>query len=154
MALAVGFTKAYFTESVTDHGLLIVDKGTAVGGLPAVPSPWMVTASTEYQFPIGATLVGYLRAQDIFHSRNPGPFTEHDPASINYWPTLRADPVTNEVNLRLGMTWSRFELELFVFNALNAQPILQRNSDAPGSTLLYATTLRPRMMGATVSWRF
>jgi hypothetical protein len=50
--------------------------------------------------------------------------------------------------------WSKFDFALFAFNALNTQPILQRNSDAPGSTLLYATTLRPRMMGATISRRF
>jgi hypothetical protein len=41
-----------------------------------------------------------------------------------------------------------------VNNLTNAQPRLQQYSDAPGSALLYAYTLRPRTLGLMGNWIF
>ena len=44
--------------------------------------------------------------------------------------------------------------KLFINNALNAQPLLQRSADAPGSSLIYAYTLRPRTVGLACGWTY
>jgi len=43
---------------------------------------------------------------------------------------------------------------MFVNNALNSLPILQRNADAGGSSLIYAYTFRPRTVGITTKYQF
>jgi iron complex outermembrane receptor protein len=154
LGVTLGFADAHYTNTVSAAGQVIAYGGTVVGGVPSVPSPWIATASVRYQFPLGADVAGYARAEDIVHSHNPGPFSESDPATVGYDPTLRADPATNKVNLQVGLAWTRFDIKLFVNNAMNSQPTLQRSPDAPGSTLNYAYTFRPRTAGLTGSWRF
>jgi hypothetical protein len=88
------------------------------------------------------------------HSHNPGPFTELDPRAIGYDPRLAADPATSVLNLKLGLIWSKLDLQLFVNNALDAHPLLQSSSDAPGSLPSYAYTLTPRTWGLLGSWSF
>jgi hypothetical protein len=43
---------------------------------------------------------------------------------------------------------------MFLNNALNSLPILQRNADAGSSSLIYAYTFRPRTVGITSTCRF
>jgi iron complex outermembrane recepter protein len=153
VALAMGYTDAYFNSTVTRRGLVIVDKGTAVGGLPRVPAPWTVRASAEYRVLIAGQFVGHMSAEDVFHSHNSGPFTEADPTSSNYWPSLRPDPSTNMLNLRAGLSLAKFAVTLFINNALNSQPAMQRLSDVPASKLYYASTFQPRTFGLNFTWR-
>jgi outer membrane receptor protein involved in Fe transport len=154
LGLSLGVVDAHYTKTVTVGGQVIVDRGTVVGGVPSVPAPWIATASVQYDFPLGADVAGYARATDIVHSHNPGPFSEGDPAAVGFDPTLRADPATNKLNLQVGLAWAHFDIKLFVNNALSSRPTLQRSPDAPGSTLNYAYTFRPRTAGMTGSWRF
>jgi hypothetical protein len=53
------------------------------------------------------------------------------------------------MSIRLGVN-----VRIFVNNATNAQPLLQRYSDAPGSALVYAYTFRPRTLGLMGNWSF
>jgi iron complex outermembrane recepter protein len=154
LGLALGFVDAHYTKTVTAVGEVIAYAGTVVGGVPSVPSPWIATAWVQYQFPLCPDVAGYARVENTVHSHNPGPFSESDPGAVGYDPTLRADPATNKVNLQVGLAWTRFDIKLFVNNALNSQPTLQRSPDAPGSTLNYAYTFRPRTAGLTGLWRF
>lgn len=154
LGLALGFADARYTNTVAAAGHVIANSDTVVGGVPSVPSPWIATVSVQYQFWLGRDVAGYVRAEDIVHSHNPGPFSEGEPATVGYDPMLRADPATSRVNLQVGFDWTSFEIKLFVKNAMNSQPTLQRSPDAPGSTLNYAYTFRPRTAGLTASWRF
>jgi hypothetical protein len=95
-----------------------------------------------------------LRSCGATFGHNPGPFTELDFKSINYDPVLRADPATDLLNLQLGMTWGLSDITLFVDNALDSQPDLQRDVDAPGSSLMYAYTFKPRTIGVRANLRF
>jgi hypothetical protein len=64
-----------------------------------------------------------VRADDIFHSRNPGPFltdNAENSASPFYFDNTRRDPSTNMLNVRTSVRWPRFELALFVNNALDS----------------------------------
>jgi hypothetical protein len=119
-----------------------------------VPAPWSGTASAHFEWPLAGTTIAYLRAEEIVHSHNPGPFSELDTKSSSYDPRLTADPATYLLNLQLGLTWPGINVRFFVNNAMNAQPLLQRYTDAPGSALVYAYTLRPRTVGLMGNWSF
>ena len=93
-----------------------------------------------------------LRAEDIFRSRNPGPFQDADPASPNYFPDNKPDPSTNLLNLRATFQRASYDVTLFANNALDSRPTINRFFfSVPASV---ATTFRPRTVGLGVSWHF
>jgi iron complex outermembrane recepter protein len=143
-----------YADTVTLDGLLIVERGAVVGGVPHVPAPWSGTAYLRYERSIGPDLSLFARAQDSVRSHNPGPFSELNPKSISYSPGYTADPATNLLDLQIGIRTAHWDLRLFMNNALDSTPILQRDADAPGSTLIYAYGFRPRTTGITSTWRF
>jgi hypothetical protein len=154
-SLAVAYTDARYTHTVTQGGVDVVRQGEAVGVLPYVVSPWNVTASVEYSVPLSGGAVGVLRAENIFHSRNPGPFQNDDPASSNYTPDYAPDPSTNLLNLRAAFQRPSYDVALFVNNALDTRPTIMKTccNIYPG-TMLNATTFRPRTVGLSASWHF
>jgi outer membrane receptor protein involved in Fe transport len=155
MALAVGYVDVRYTRTLrTADGQMIVERGAVVGGVPSVPAPWSGTVSAHYEWPLADITTAYLRAEEIVHSHNPGPFTELDTRSPSYDPRLTADPATYLLNLQLGLTWPSVNVRIFVNNVTNTQPLLQRYSDAPGSALVYAYSLRPRTVGLMGNWSF
>jgi iron complex outermembrane receptor protein len=155
LAVVAGYLDVRYTQTLrTAGGQIIVDRGTVVGGVPSVPAPWTGTVSARYEWPLSGTTTAYLRAEELAHSHNPGPFTEHDPNSLSYDPGLSADPAYNLLNLQLGLTRRGADIRLFANNIANAQPMLQRYADAPGSALIYAYTLRPRTVGLMGTWTY
>jgi iron complex outermembrane receptor protein len=149
LALAVGLIDVRYSRTLTtaDGNHDLVDSGTVVGGVPSVPAPWSGTLSARYDWPVRHDTSLYLHGEEIIHSHNPGPFTELDPRYPSYDPSLTADPATYLLNLQLGVTQRDLNVHVFVNNVTNTQPLLQRYADAPGSSLIYAYTLRPRTVG-------
>jgi len=132
----------------------IVDRGAVVGGVPHVPAPWNGTLYLRYQQPLSAGISAYAHAEELVHSHNPGPFSELDPRSISYSPLYTADPATYQLNMQIGISGAHWDNKLFIANAFNSLPVLQRNADAGNSSLIYAYTFRPRTVGITTNWRF
>ena len=154
-SLAVAYADAHYTHTVTQGGVDVVRQGEAVGVLPYVVSPWNVTASVEYSVPLSGGAVGALRAEDIFHSHNPGSFQNDDPASSNYTPGYAPDPSTNLLNLRATFERPSYDLALFVNNALDTRPTIMKSCCNPyPGTMLNATTFRPRTVGLSASWHY
>jgi outer membrane receptor protein involved in Fe transport len=149
-SVAVSYADARYTHTITQDGF-VVRQGLAVGFLPHVVSPWNVTASVEYSVPLSEAMA-MLRAEDIFRSRNPGPFQDDDPASPNYFPGNTPDPSTNLLNLRATFQRASYDVALFVNNALDSRPTILRRYNGPPSA--YATTFRPRTVGLGASWHF
>jgi outer membrane receptor protein involved in Fe transport len=149
LALAVGLIDVRYSRTLTtaDGSYDLVDSGTVVGGVPSVPAPWSGTLSARYDWQLRRDTSIYLHGEEIIHSHNPGPFTELDPRYPSYDPSLAADPATYLLNLQLGVTQRDLNVHVFVNNVTNTQPLLQRYADAPGSSLMYAYTLRPRTVG-------
>jgi iron complex outermembrane receptor protein len=143
-----------YGDTVFIDGKEIVDRGAVVGGVPHVPAPWNGTLYLRYQQPLGAGISAYAHAEELIHSHNPGPFSELDPRSISYSPFYTADPATYQLNVQIGMSSAHWDNKLFVNNALNSLPVLQRNADAGNSSLIYAYTFRPRTIGVTTNWKF
>jgi outer membrane receptor protein involved in Fe transport len=154
VAIDVGFLDAHYTRTIKAGGNVIVEDGTVVGALPAVPSPWSLVMRAEYHLPIAPGATAYARAEWIVHSHNSGPFLEANHESPSFNTTEFPDPATKLLNLHWGVTRGGLALKVSVLNALNSQPLLQRDSDVSGSTLQYAYTFRPRTVGLTVTQRF
>jgi outer membrane receptor protein involved in Fe transport len=152
--LAAESIEVRYDRTVIMQGKVIVDRGAVVGGVPHVPAPWTGTMYLRYQRPISAAVVAYVRAENLVHSHNPGPFSELDPRSISFSPKYTADPATDQLNLRLGISWAHCDVKMFADNALNSNPVLQRNADSGSSSLIYAYTFRPRTIGVTGTWSF
>ena len=151
MDLALAYTDAHYTKTVVVDGVPIVDSGDQVGTAGA---PWNVTLSGLYSIPISGTVSSYLRAEEIFHSRNPGPFDWQIPGGINYFPGDQPNPAIYVLNVRAGLTMGSLDLALFVNNALNSHPLLNKGLDVPNSPLAYFTTLTPRTVGLDVVYHF
>jgi outer membrane receptor protein involved in Fe transport len=154
VSLALAYADARYTRTSTEGGTVTVGEGDAFGVLPHVVSPWNIAASLMYTIPLTNGTSAELTGQDIFRSRNPGPFAYDNPASAYYAPGGVPDPSTNLVNLRAGLRWAHCDLALFVHNALGARPTLQSTNGGPGFPVFFATTLRPRTAGLSATLRF
>jgi outer membrane receptor protein involved in Fe transport len=156
LTLGVSFalTNAHLTKDVSFQGMTIAQAGDTVSSPPAVASPRSLTASVEYAFTAMGGRDAYVRAEDIFHSRNPGPFNTMIPGSVGYAPEIPPNPATNQVNARAGVDVRSVDLSLFANNLFNSHPLLGRYQDTVASQLFTDTTLRPRTIGVTASYRF
>jgi len=159
LGLQAGYTNAYFKDTtVLPRVGQIVTAGDAVAGASntsgaAVP-PWSVGLSGEYDFR-AFSRDAYFSLQDIFHSRNNGPFQTKDPRNtLNYDPALPTDPSTNLLNMRLGLRFDHVDAMLFANNVLNAHPQLATNHALPGDMRLEAGTFRPFTIGVSASFRY
>jgi len=153
--VSLGYNNVHFTQTILNPaGKVLADRDAVVGGVPSVPSPWIGAAHVRYEWPITHEITGCARIEEVVHSHNPGPFTELDPRALGYDPRFVADPATSILNLKLCLNWSKLDLRLFVNNALDAHPLLQSSSDAPGSLPIYAHTLTPRSWGLVGAWSF
>jgi outer membrane receptor protein involved in Fe transport len=153
--LSVAFNDQHLRHDVYgSEGLLLAHAGDVVGGLPTVPSPWSATLIGTQEYGAGAGRRAFIRGELVARSRNPGPFTQGSPSSPFYNPTVTSDPAVAILNLRSGLEWRSLRLTLFVENALNRRPFLQRNNDYPGSTLVYGFTERPRTIALAVDAKY
>jgi len=152
--LAIAYTDAHYTRSTRLGDAIIIHKGDVPGPHSGqVTSPWSATGSLEYSRVLSNGATVSARAEDIFHSRNPGPFATDNPAWPNYSLNGRTNPSTNVLNVRTAVTWPRFDVALFVNNAFDSEPVVfsQADNDLRSVT---AATFRPRTVGVTASWRF
>jgi outer membrane receptor protein involved in Fe transport len=153
--VVVAYTDAHYTHTIIQDGYDVTREDEAVGILPRVVSPWNVTASVEYSVPLSGSASVALRAEAIFRSRNPGPFQDNDPASLNYTPGNVPDPSTNLLNLRATLRRASYDIAVFANNALDSRAtIVRRYDDSPWPPSAYATTFRPRTVGLSVGLRY
>lgn len=152
--LAVAYANARYTQTVRTDNVLTVKSGDAIGALPLVPSPWNLSATLNYRVRLGTATTAMVNVADYFRNRNPGPFYNYDPESPAYTPGRRPNPSINILNLRGALSWSQFELALYLDNALDARPTLLLRNLCGKCTLYYATGLRPRTLGLAGTWRF
>jgi iron complex outermembrane recepter protein len=145
-ALAISYVDARYAETLpAGDPQPWVRNGDTVEG-----PPWSVTAWIEQSYRLRRNVTASIRAEDAFHSRNPGPLYTDNPYSPFYDGRL-ADPSKNVLNLRAALRSTRFEAAVFVNNALGAQPLLSRIPFGNGPTAL---TLTPRTVGVSALWRF
>ncbi len=152
--LLAAYTDSRYSTTVYLGNEIAVGKGDSVGSLPVVIAPWNITASAEYQFNRVIGSITRLRIEDVFQSRNPGPFSTSSPMDYIYIPGRQPNPSINLLNIRATLSRSKVELALFVNNVLDSQPTLFLRNRALSDTLFYATTLRPRTAGLSGTYSF
>jgi hypothetical protein len=114
----------------------------------------VLTLDARYDVPISGDRTLYAWLQDVYRSRNPGPFAALEAANfISYNPGVVGDPAYNVFNTRLGMSVGGFDISVFASNLLNAQPQLSLADSQAGDPRFYAYTLRPRTVGVNVTYR-
>jgi iron complex outermembrane recepter protein len=163
--VAIGYTDGKFTQNAyvgdpNKGAPQAVAQGDQISGLsagPAIP-PWTITASLEYDFMLSER-PAYLRVEDIYHSKNYGPFSQQEKQNtVVYDPILPDEPANNMINLRFGMkVIPAAEVSLFVDNLANSHPLMSTfhvglrgfyPSGAPDSDpRFFANTFTPRTWG-------
>ena len=154
LGVSLGYTKGTYDQAAGG----VVAKGDQIGGPgfagnPATP-PVVLTVDGQYDIPISGDRTIYIWGQDIYRSRNPGPFSALNPSNfISYNPGVVGDPATNVFNARLGLMAGPYNLSLFANNLFNDQPQLSLADSQAGDPRFYAYSLRPRTIGVNVTFR-
>lgn len=154
LGLGVAYADAKHEQDSFYEGFLLVRKGDAVGAVPQVVSPWNVNVTARYDIPLPDEYDAYVWVENLYRSKNEGPFSSEDPASLAYFPDLHANPATNELNARIGIVRGPVEASLFVNNLTNSQPKLYKNVDFSGSAIVSYSTFRPRTVGISLDYKF
>jgi len=154
-SLNVGLSMGY-TNALSSDTLSIGKSLASIGGTQLNPygSPWIVSPSAQYSFTWAAGHQGYVRLDDVFHSKNPGPFAADNPASASYGGTpFVANPSYNVLNMHVGTTWNNWDFSIYALNVLNSHPVLFYMANQSIQPIGGAQTIRPLTVGATAIFR-
>jgi outer membrane receptor protein involved in Fe transport len=161
--MAVGYTEGHFTKNayVGNPVDQAVAKGDQISGLsagPAIP-PWTITATLEYDFSL-AEHDGYFRIENIYHSRNDGPFSQQNPVNrVVYDPEVPDEPANNLLNMKIGIRFRGLDASLFADNVADAHPLMStfhvgQRSPGDADHRYFANTFTPRTIGVRVTASF
>ena len=152
LGLSVGYTNARDATTIISGGNPVIAKGEQIN---PYSSPWIVAPTAEYNFTVGDGHKGYLRVQDTYHSKNPGPYNPNtNPANPAYIAYIIPNPSYNQLDIHLGTTWNGLDASVYALNALNSHPLLYNQSEYPTTYIGSAFTLRPLTIGATVMYHW
>jgi iron complex outermembrane recepter protein len=150
--LAVGYVNARIAQTTgIPGGVTFVSDGDQVD---ANQSPWTVSGNVEYDFIVLDGQPAYVRVDDEFRSKNPGPFSFNDPNSASNKPGQPVNPSTNVVNLRLGTLVHGWDISIFGSNLANSHPLLNVTPETSLAPLGHAYTMQPRTIGLTSIYRW
>jgi len=116
-------------------------------------TPWTVTLGAEYRF----TWMGrdsFVRGDYEYNSKRTTAIPAEDPGTKYYDHGLVPNPATNQLSLRAGMNFEKWDLALFAENVLNAHPRLNLTHQDKFTQLYEAQTLRPRTIGVAATYRY
>jgi iron complex outermembrane receptor protein len=145
LSAAVERLRTYHTNTVRDGlGQVVALRGTVIGNPYSAAPPWSTRIAIRRSWPAAAGTFD-LRVEGRLHSRNDGPYTAADPAAVDHaLALLGTEPATRWWQLQAGWARGAWRASLAIENLGNEHPVLQVNTDGPGSLPLYANTVRPR----------
>jgi outer membrane receptor protein involved in Fe transport len=122
-------------------------KGDKVGGPPLT-----ATLSGDYEQQIFEDDKAYLHLDYEYVSR--GPVIDYSIFGAD--PLSRRSDDYGQLNARVGVQMRGADVSMFVNNMLDSSPILshERGSLGPTDNLFTATTIRPRTIGVTATYRY
>jgi outer membrane receptor protein involved in Fe transport len=151
---SLGYTDAYYTKTAVAAGLLLARKGDKLPG-----SPWTFSLGAQYDSDV-MNHPSFIRVDYEYASRETGLTPSRDPFVdpvfgnvSSFDPALVPEPETNVVSLRAGATFGNFQVTLFADNLFNSHPQLDLNHQDSNTLLFEASTLRPRTIGITATYR-
>jgi outer membrane receptor protein involved in Fe transport len=151
---SLGYTDAYYTKTAVAAGLLLARKGDKLPG-----SPWTFSLGGQYNTDI-MDYPSFIRLDYEYASRETGLTPSRDPfvdpvfGNVSAFdPALVPEPETNVLSLRVGTTFDNFQVTLFADNLLDSHPQQDLNHQDSNTLLFEASTLRPRTVGFTLTYR-
>ena len=149
---SVGYADARLTQDFKGPLLSGVPTYFARSGDKVGGPPLTGTVSGDYEFPITDERDLYLHGDYQYVSHGP----TIDFTIFGTDPLVQRSDSFNQVALRAGWRTRGLDVSLFVDNLLDAAPILSssRGSISPNDNLFTATTIRPRTIGVTATYRY
>jgi outer membrane receptor protein involved in Fe transport len=144
---SLGYTDAHYTSVASSANLNLALIGDRLPG-----SPWTFSLGAQYTTQTFGQ-DSYFRADYEFQSRETGFTPERDGDTDLFDAGLVPQPETNVLTLRAGLTFGNTDLSVFADNVLNAHPTLDLNHQDSDTLLFEASTLRPRTIGVTATYR-
>ena len=144
---SLGYTDSQYSKTGTSAGLVLAENGNKLPG-----SPWTFSLGAEYS----TQLMGrdsYFRLDYEYASRERGLTPERDPNTTLFDSGLEPEPATNVVTIRAGTTFGNTDVSIFADNLLDAHPRLDLTHQDEFTELFEASTLRPRTIGITATYR-
>jgi iron complex outermembrane recepter protein len=152
IGLSIGYTDARNATTIASAGNNVVANGEQINPYSA---PWIIVPTAQYTFPISADYSGYMRLDDSYHSKNPGPYNPTtNTSSPTYNPYFVPNPAYNQLNMHVGMVWGGWDASVYALNALNNHPLLFNNALNIFTFYGAAFTLQPLTIGATVEYHW
>ena len=151
LGLSVGYTEAKDSQTLGLNNLQSVTSGQQIN---PYATPWTVVPSAQYSFTIGNGFKMYVRLDDEFHSKNPGPFAQQFANNIAVDPNFVANPSTNVLNAHFGANWNGWDNSIYVLNALNSHPLLYNTALETAQFVGPAYTIRPLTVGVRAIYRW
>lgn len=153
VGLSVGYSNAVIGQTVgIPGGITFVNKGDQIDPFH---SPWTVATSIEYNFNLLDKQPLYVRVDDEYHSKNPGPFTFNNPdAPASYNPLQPVNPATNLLNARIGAQLGGWDVAVFGTNLANSHPLLNVTLPTQLAPLGHDYTLPSRTVGITANYHW
>jgi len=151
LGLSAGYTDAKDSQSLGPSTLQYVTSGQQ---LNPYATPWTVVPSAEYSFMLAHRYKAYLRVDDEFHSRNPGPFAQQFANNISVDPSFVANPSTNVLNAHLGANWNGWDTSIYALNLLNSHPLLYNTALENAQFVGPTYTIRPLTVGVRAIYRW
>jgi iron complex outermembrane recepter protein len=146
---SVGYTDAKFSKKAVDTGgQILALKNDALD-----VTPWTVTVGAEYRF-TWLNRDAFVRGDYEYNSKRTTAIPAEDPGTKYYDPGLVPNPATNQLSLRAGVNFDKWDLALFAENVLNAHPRLNLAHQDKYTQLYEAQTLRPRTIGVAATYRY
>jgi iron complex outermembrane recepter protein len=149
---SVGYADARITQDFKGPQLAGVPTYFAHAGDKVGGPPLTGTVAGDYERSITDDKRLYVHGDYQYISH--GPTVDYTIFGAD--PLARRSDSFGQLALRTGMRTKGLDVSVFVQNLLDASPILssERGSLAPGDTLFTETTIRPRTIGVTATYRY
>ena len=115
------------------------------------PRPWTVVAGGQYDL-MFLDRKGYFRADYTFRGGRARTSYE-DEQTTSFDPTQRPSETESTINVRAGVVFGPLDLSVFANNLFDDHPRLTHYAEG-GDPVFRETTLTPRTLGLTASYRY
>lgn len=159
LGLSVAYVDAKYTETVCAGpsactGVDATSQPVVTEGNHLAGAPWTFLASGEYVFAPIMNRKPYLRAEYQLSTAQTSLQPIQDPNNGVSDQTYLGLPRISTLEARAGLRWSGFDFSLFGQNLTDSHPVVFRTRDTTSSDLFFSHSIRPRMLGATVTYRY
>jgi outer membrane receptor protein involved in Fe transport len=153
LGASVGYVDAKYTSDAFPNDNIALQPLVGDGDSLGV-QPWTLVLTADYDRPLGDDRSIYANATLAHLSRDKDRTPFLDPRTISYDPTRLNAEASTVVNVRLGYRIGSIDMSAFAKNLLNANDRLTRNHDQLRTTIFKETSLRPRVVGVTATYRY